>query len=175
VPPNLISEISNPFLTYNFLIKWDGKYVAAVTGVSGLTRRTRVVTSDVGGQPENHLEIPGQTDYEPVRLSRGITTDRSFEEWANLEWSSPDLQPPRNDTQLAASPKSMQIELYDQAGDLTARYNLYHCWPSEYTALPDLSGEANTVALASMTIEHEGWERDTSVVFPPSSDHAGTP
>ena len=43
------------------------------------------------------------------------------------------------------------------------RYNLYNCWPSEYTALPDLDSEANTVALASMTIEHEGWDRDLSV------------
>jgi hypothetical protein len=32
-----------------------------------------------------------------------------------------------------------------------------------YTALPELDSEANTVALASMTIEHDGWERDTPV------------
>ena len=57
----------------------------------------------------------------------------------------------------------MQIALYGQAGRLLLRYSLCNCWPSEYTALPDLDSEANTVALASMTIEHEGWDRDLSV------------
>jgi phage tail-like protein len=57
----------------------------------------------------------------------------------------------------------MQIELHDQAGPLVLRYDLYNCWASEYVALPELDGDANVVAMASMTIEHEGWDRDTSV------------
>jgi len=163
--PTLPTEVTNPFLTYNFLIKWDSKPVAAVTTVSGLTRRTAVVSFHAGGQPQSALKIPGQTDYEPVRLQRGITTDTSFEDWANLMWNFPNTQALGNETQLATFRKPMQIELYDQQGILAVRYNLYNCWPSEYTALPDLDGSANAVALASMTIEHEGWDRDTSVTY----------
>jgi phage tail-like protein len=148
------TELVNPFLTYNFRVKWDGRYVAAVTSVSGLTRRTAA---------------PGQTDYEPVRLERGITTDTAFQDWANLMWDYPNTQQLGNETQLATFRKPMQIELYDQQRVLAVRYNLYQCWPSEYTALPELNGEANVVALASMTIEHEGWERDTSVDYTPGS------
>jgi len=164
----LPTEVTNPFLTYNFLIKWDGKAVAAVTTVSGLTRRTQVVSFHAGGQPQSALKIPGQTDYEPVRLSRGITMDTTFEEWANLMWNFPNTQQLGNEVQLKTFRKPMQIELYDQQGVIAIRYNLYQCWPSEYTALPDLDGGANVVALASMTIEHEGWDRDTSVTYPPS-------
>ena len=116
-----------------------------------------------------HLKIPGQTDYQPVRLERGITTDSAFQDWANLMWDYPNTQQLGNETQLATSRKPMQIELYDQQRILALRYNLYHCWPSEYTALPELNSEANVVALASMTIEHEGWERDTSVDYTPGS------
>ena len=54
----LPTEVTNPFLTYNFLIKWDGKAVAAVTTVSGLTRRTAVVSFHAGGQPQSALEDP---------------------------------------------------------------------------------------------------------------------
>jgi hypothetical protein len=57
----------------------------------------------------------------------------------------------------------------DQQRILALRYNLYQCWASEYTTLPELNSEANVVALASMTIEHEGWERDTSVTYTPGS------
>jgi phage tail-like protein len=48
---NLPTKLANPLLTYNFLVEWDGKYVAAVTSVSGLTRRTQVVSFHAGGQP----------------------------------------------------------------------------------------------------------------------------
>jgi phage tail-like protein len=62
--------------------EWDGRYVAAVTHVSGLTRPTAVVSYHAGGQPPSNLRIPGQTDYEPVRLGRGITTDSALQDWA---------------------------------------------------------------------------------------------
>ena len=162
------AELVDPF-QYNFIVKWDGRYVAAVTSVTGLTRRTAVVSSHAGGQPQGALGIPGQTDYEPVRLERGITTDTAFQDWANLLWEYPNSQKLGTEVQLGTFRKSMQIELYDQQRILAVRYNLYHCWPSEYTALPELNAEANVVALESMTIEHEGWDRDTSVDYPPGS------
>src|SRR3954454_17552788 len=156
----------NPYLTYNFLVKWDGNPVAAVTYVSGLSRKTAVVSFHAGGQPQSAFKIPGQTDYEPVRLSRGITTDTAFEEWANLMWAYPNTQQLGSEMNMAQFRKPMQIELYNQAGVIVLRYNLYNCWPSEYTALPELDSESNAVALATMTIEHEGWDRDTSVTAP---------
>jgi phage tail-like protein len=95
------AELVNPFHTYNFLVKWDGNYVAAVTSISGLTRRTAVVSFHAGGQPQSPLRIPGQTDYEPVRLERGITTDTAFQDWANLMWDYPSTQQLGNETPLA--------------------------------------------------------------------------
>jgi T4-like virus tail tube protein gp19 len=38
--------------------------------------------------------------------------------------------------------------------------------PSEYTALSDLDAEANEVAIETLVLEHEGWERDTEVQEP---------
>jgi phage tail-like protein len=162
---NQPTEVLNLVLTYNFLVKWDGRYVAAVTSVSGLGRGATVLEYRAGGQPSSYLKIPGQTDYRPVRLERGITTDTAFEDWANLTWVVPNTQQLGDETPLASLRKPMQIELYDERGILVVRYDLSQCWPSEYTALPELSSEANGVALASMTIEHEGWKRrdDTSV------------
>jgi phage tail-like protein len=156
----------NPYLTYNFLVKWDGNPVAAVSHVSGLSRKTQVVSFHAGGQPQSAFKIPGQTDYEPVHLARGITTDTTFEDWANLMWAYPNTQKLGNEMDMTKFRKPMQLELYNQAGVIVLRYNLYNCWPSEYTALPDLDSEANAVALASMTIEHEGWDRDTTVTAP---------
>lgn len=156
----------NPYLTYNFLVRWNGKAVAAVSQVSGLTRSTQVGASDASGQPQSAMRIPGQADFAPVRLSRGITTDPEFEEWCTTVWDFPNTQALGREMSLEAFRKDIQIELYDQAGRLVLRYDVARCWPSEYTALPELETEANTVALASLTLQHEGWTRDTSVVPP---------
>lgn len=45
-------------------------------------------------------------------------------------------------------------------------YNVYRCWVSEYQALPDLDSNANGVAIQTIKIENEGWERDESVIEP---------
>jgi phage tail-like protein len=165
---SLPTTLVNPYLTYNFIVKWDNQPVAAVSRVSGLTRTTSVVPFRAGGQPQTTFKIPGQTDYHPVTLERGITTDQAFEQWANKVWDYPNTTKFGNEVSLKDFRKNIQIEVYNQAGQLAIRYNLYRCWPSEYIALPELAAAANVVALASLTLQHEGWDRDTSVQ-PPSA------
>jgi len=144
----------DPYLTYNFRVKWDNRCVAAVASVSGLSRP---------GHP-----TAGQTEYAPVRLERGIATDRAFMEWAGKIWLYPGTPQVDGEPSLKDFRKPIQIELHDQAGQLAMRWNLYNCWVSEYTAMPELDGAADVVAVATVTIEHEGWERDTSVTAPHS-------
>jgi phage tail-like protein len=45
-------------------------------------------------------------------------------------------------------------------------YKVYRCWPSEYVALSDLDANGASVAFEQLTLQNEGWERDTSVVEP---------
>ena len=43
-------------------------------------------------------------------------------------------------------------------------YKIYRCWVSEFQALPDLDANANAVAIQTLKLENEGWERDLDVV-----------
>jgi phage tail-like protein len=45
-------------------------------------------------------------------------------------------------------------------------YKVFRCWVSEYQALSDLDGNANAVAIQTIKLENEGWERDTDVTEP---------
>ena len=45
-------------------------------------------------------------------------------------------------------------------------YKVYRCWVSEYQALPDLDANANAVAIQTLKLENEGWERDEDVTEP---------
>jgi len=46
-------------------------------------------------------------------------------------------------------------------------YKVYRAWVSEYQALPEFdAGTMNAVGIQSIVLQHEGWERDTSVNEP---------
>lgn len=166
----------DPFLTFNFKVKWNNNYVASVSRVSGLTKTTQAVSFRSGGQPQTTYMIPGQTLYSPITLERGITFDHTFLQWANMTWYYPNTSAFGTEMSLATLRQNMQIELYNQAGQLTLRYNVYNCWPSEFQALPELDSSANIVALESLTLQNEGWDFDPTVTAPtlPSYHNPGS-
>ena len=155
----------DPYKTFKFRVKWDGKYVAGVSKVGGLTRKTEVVTHREGGAPSSAHSSPGQTSYEAITLERGVTHDPDFETWANKVWS---LANASGEQQMSLKDfrKDIIIELYNEAGQKVIAYNVYRCWVSEYTAMPELDASANSVAIQSIKLENEGWERDEAVAEP---------
>ena len=62
--------------------------------------------------------------------------------------------------------KDLIVELYNEAGQVAIAYKVFRAWVSEYQALPDLDANANAVAIQTLKLEHEGWERDLDVVEP---------
>jgi phage tail-like protein len=159
----------DPYKNFKFRVKWDGRYVAGVIRVSALRRSTEVVEHREGGEPSSSRRSPGRTDYEPITLERGITHDSAFEDWANQVWRL--SAPPEAEVTLASFRKDIVIEVYNEAGQLILAYKAHRCWVSQYQALPDLAADGNATLIQSITLEHEGWERDTSVPEPkePSS------
>ena len=156
----------DPYKTFKFRVKWDGKYVAGISKVGGLTRTTEVVKHREGGAPSIAYRSPGQTEYNAISLERGVTHDPDFEAWANKVWSRAGASGEQQ-VSLADFRKDIIIELYNEAGQKVIAYNVYRCWVSEYTAMPDLDANSgNTVAIQSMKLENEGWERDASVAEP---------
>ncbi len=163
-------ERYDPYKTFKFRVKWDGRYVAGVCKVGALKRSTEVITHRIGGDPSLEIKGPGQVKYDNIMLERGVTHDVEFERWANKVWnygSGLGLEVSLRDFR-----KDIIIEVYNEAGQLALAYRVYRCWVSEYTALPELDAEANSVAIQSIVLENEGWERDYEVTEPsePSFD-----
>ena len=162
----------DPYKTFRFRVKWDGKYVAGVSKVSGLTRTTEVVKHREGGSPGIAYRSPGQIEYAAITLERGVTHDKDFEEWANLIWQKNNAsgsfgEAKGSEVALKKFRKDITIELYNEADQKVLAYNVFRCWVSEYTALPDLDANSgNTVAIQKIKLENEGWVRDTDVAEP---------
>jgi phage tail-like protein len=154
----------DPYKNFKFRVKWDGRYVAGVSKVSGLRRTTEVIRHREGGDPSTSRKCPGLTEFAPITLERGITHDLEFENWANKVWSlGADLGA---EVSLKDFRKDIVLELYNETGQVVLAYKIYRCWVSEYEILPDLDANANAVAIEHITLQNEGWERDPSVKEP---------
>jgi phage tail-like protein len=155
---------SDPYKDFKFRVKWDGRYVAGVSRISALRRTTEVVEHREGGDPNAPRRSPGRTTFTPITLERGVTHDREFEDWANLVWHLGAGS--GTEVALASFRKDIRIELCNEAGQLVLCYKVHHCWVSEYQALPALDADSASTAFQSITLQHEGWERDIEVPEP---------
>jgi len=154
----------DPYKNFKFRVKWDGRYVAGVSKVSALKRSTEMVEHREGGDPSTSRKSPGRTKYEAITLERGVTHDLEFERWANKVWNfGAGLGA---EVSLKDFRKDISIEVYNEAGQKVLAYNLFRCWVSEYQSLPDLDANANAIAIQTIKLENEGWERDVSVPEP---------
>ena len=154
----------DPYQNFKFRVKWDGRYVAGVSKVSALKRTTEVVNHREGGDPSSDRKSPGRTQYEAITLERGVTHDTDFEKWANKVWNFGSGL--GAEVSLKDFRKDIIIDVYNEAGQLALAYKVYRCWVSEFQSLPDLDANANAIAIQTLKLENEGWERDYEVTEP---------
>lgn len=150
----------DPYRGFKFQVIWDGEPVAGVSKVSALKRMTEVVSHREGGDVSTPRHSPGSTKYDPLTLERGITFDPAFQDWANLVYSTEG----DGAVSLANFRKDIKINLLNLQGTVVRSYNVFRCWVSEYTSLPELDANANAIAFESLVLQNEGFERDTAVV-----------
>jgi phage tail-like protein len=163
------TQIADPYRSFSFRVKWNGKYVAAVSRASALRRRADSVFTD---DPVTHDEArdTDRTEYEPISLERGVTHDVEFETWARQ------VRPFRAERGAALGPapfrRDITLEFYNEAGQLVYAYNIVRCWPSEYVAQPGLDASPNAVGIETLVLQNDGWARDEGVI-PPDEPYFG--
>jgi phage tail-like protein len=150
----------DPYKSFMFRVKWDGQYVAGLSKMGALKRTTDPVVHREGGDPSYERKSPGTSKYDPVTLERGVTHDRAFEAWSNLVHS---LKSPIS---LKNFRKDVTVDVFNEAGQKVLSYLLFRCWVSEFKTLPDLDAATAAVAIETIRLENEGWERDESVTEP---------
>ncbi|MEA2560666.1 MAG: hypothetical protein QOH06_2170 [Acidobacteriota bacterium] len=155
----------DPYKNFKFRVMWDGRYVAGISKVGALKRTTEMVEHREGGDPSTIRKSPGRTKYEAITLERGVTHDTEFERWANKVWNfgagfgvESSLADFRKDVII--------IDVFNEAGQRVLSYKVYRCWVSDYQALPDLDANANAIAIQTIKLENEGWERDYDISVP---------
>lgn len=156
---------------FKFRVILEGRAIPGVSRVGGLRRVTEAIPERDGNGPNAPTVSPGRTTYDPIVLERGLTHDPTFEDWANevhrfgagagAEMALDDYR------------KNLRIELHNEAGQVAIAYHVVGCWPSEYRPFGDLDADDGALAVESLTLHHDGWERDADVTEPDQSATRG--
>lgn len=159
-------ERYDPYRTFKFQVLIDGQVVAGLTKMGALKKTIEQVKWRASNDPSFERIMPGGTSYEAVTLEQGLTHDPVFENWANL------VNNIEGDGGMSLKNfrKDIIINVLNLQGIVALSYKLFRAWISEFQALPDLdSTSMNTVGIQTVTLQHEGWQRDTSVSEPTES------
>ena len=129
---------------------WD-KQAIHVRIVGPVARSTDVIEHVDGTDPSTVHTLPGRTRFEPILLERDITSDRRFEDWANLVVGA------------GASPanfrKDVVIQIFDTAGTPMVSFKLLRAWPSTYRALARFDVIGDRPPSEVLELRHDGWVR----------------
>ncbi len=147
----------DPYRTFKFQVLIDGQPVAGLKKMGSLKRKTESIKWRTAGDPSHERILPGGTTYEPVTLEQGLTHDPVFENWANrvnnLEGDAA--------MSLKEFRKDIVINVLNLQGKVAISYKLTRAWVSDFQALPDFDSTAtNAVGIQTITLQHEGWQRD---------------
>lgn len=156
----------DPYRTFKFQILIDGKPVAGLKKMGALKRKTEAIKWRTAGDPSKERILPGGTSYEPITLEQGLSHDPVFENWAalvnNIEGDAA--------MSLKNFRKDIVINVLNLQGQVAISYKVFRAWVSEYQALPEMdAGTMNAVGIQTLTLQHEGWQRDTAVAEPAES------
>ena len=156
----------DPYRTFKFQVIIDGQPVAGLSKMGALKKTTETVKWRTGGDPSHERILPGGTSYEAISLEQGLTHDPVFEEWANR------VNNIQGDAAVSLKEfrKDIVLNVLNLQGQVAMSYKVYRAWVSEFQALPEFDANSmNTVGIQTITLQHEGWERDTSVTEPTES------
>lgn len=191
--PSLSNLMTDPIRNFKFLVTFIGRSAGATgaasatpsnpvlgtmgfVSLSGLSISTESIAYREGGYNTNVHQIPGQTSFTPITLSKGAMINQN----ANALWMKRlfSVATPSGTTGLGADFRvDLDIQVLShpnpqamtgagsgdaQAGGLTTqhtslRFKVYNAWITSL-AYSNLDAGANTLMVEEMQLVHEGFD-----------------
>ena len=138
----------DPYAGYNFSVELDGITRAGFRECSGLENSQNAVEYREGTDKNLSVrKLSGLVTHSDITLSRGITADSKLWEWREKAMKG---HVERHD---------ISITLLDDAGNAKITWNLFACWPRQWTG-PSLNATADDLAVEQLILACERVEVD---------------
>lgn len=128
--------------------------------VSGLGITTEVIAYREGAMNTTTQKMPGQSDFNPVTLSRGVAVGHSEDiDWMKMLFTV--IQGTGNATAGQDFRRTVDIYILDfpvTSGPIPekAGWRVYNAWPTSVN-YSDLDAGASQLLVSQLTLAHEGW------------------
>lgn len=136
----------DPYKNFKFRISIEGRTVAGIDLVSGLT------PAPGSAKKKTRRKLPGLRNFGNLTLKRVITQDDQFSDWIKSA-----LSKFGSDAESKYLRKSMVIEACNESGELIASYRVINGWVTKFEA-PDLNAESNETGIETIELSYEGLE-----------------
>lgn len=128
---------------------------------TGLNITTEVIPYREGGMNTTTQKMPGQSDFAPITLSKGLAVgDHAMMNWMRELFSV--IQ--GSGTGGAGNDFRSIMDIKVKAHPVTkgpvptkAAFRVYNCWPNA-VSWSDLDAGANAILIQQMTLAHEGFD-----------------
>jgi phage tail-like protein len=134
---------------WSFGMEFDGVTIKQIQEVSGLKIENDVIElkeNTADGKYVNK-QLPGRPKIGELTLTRGLTDDKSFEDWIKKSRFG----------DMSGSRKGGSIIVFDYQGSELKRYKLTNAWPKALE-IGTLKAGDTSVLTEKLTLAHEGCE-----------------
>jgi len=139
----------DPALAFNFGLKIGDEVEALFTECTGLKIKRKPFMYKEGGYNDFTHKLIDRTEYDDVKLKRGITASDALWEWylQGLETDTVEL-------------RNVTIMLLKPTGEVLKRWHLMDAFPIEWGG-PDLKTDGSNVAFETMTLTYHRLTTDS--------------
>jgi len=161
---------TDPLRNFKFIVTINGKQSIGYDvnmgfmSVSGLSVTTEVIPYREGGMNTTTQKMPGQSDFSPLTLSKGVAVGQAGN--ANMNWMKELFAVMQGTGTRAAGAgdfrTTVQIKVLDHpitkgSTPVKALFTVYNAWPTS-VAFSDFDAGANAIMIQQMTLAHEGFD-----------------
>lgn len=141
-----------------FYFEADGLTDKQILEISGLTNDTPAAGGDKvlgSGKQATALRQPTPTrpKFSQVTVKIVATTNMDLYQWYE-DCNTNDGNP----SAWASKRRAASVSVYDQAGEMKARWEMKHAYPTKYEG-PKLEASSGDIANETITLVHEGIKR----------------
>lgn len=156
---------TDPLRNFKFLVSIsppNGKAInIGFMSVSGLNITVDVIAYREGGYNTTTQKMPGQADFSPITLSRGVAvgTDQSISWMAQLftVMQGSGSQNAGQDFRRTVDVQILDHPVTAATVPVKAQFRIYNAWPTS-VAWSDLDAGANQLFISQLVLAHEGFD-----------------
>jgi len=157
---------TDPLRNFKFLVsihhpQTPGFATMGFMSVSGLNVTTEVIPYREGGMNTTTQKMPGQSDFAPITMSKGLAVgDRAMLNWMRELFTvvqGTGTGAAGTDFRSLMDIKVLAHPVTKGKVPVKAAFRVYNAWPTS-VAYSDLDAGANAIIIQQMTLAHEGFE-----------------